>query len=366
MTGARIAISLAIAVACAVAAVTIAPRGFHAGALLAAEDDPTAIADSVVARSFDAVAAQREIDAALVANDADLAQSFVALARDQNLPLDPAQVARVDAANAVAATAARNAGSFARGLATGEPDDLAGLAGTAVGDLLVFGDIRDAVREGTRLATGQQADELVLGLSCVGLAITAGTYVTLGSSAPIRVGLTVVKAARKTGRLGVRMSAWVGRSLREMVDVAALRRALANAKVEEPLIAMRAARAAVKLDKGDDLLRVVGDVGRVQAKAGTQAALDGLKLAEGPRDVSRIARLATSKGNKTRAILKIGGRAAIALTLGGLDLVWWVIGAIFTAFGFVSSMKGTVERATQRHLHLKKLRRARIVTYSQA
>src|SRR2546430_6313393 len=48
---------------------------------------------------------------------------------------------------------------------------------------------------------------------------------------------------------------------------------------------------AVKVEKAQDLVRVVSDVGRVQAKAGTQAALDGLKLAQGPRDMSRIARL---------------------------------------------------------------------------
>ena len=50
--------------------------------------------------------------------------------------------------------AAAKAGSFTRGLITGEPDDLVSLAGTALGDLFVFGDIRDALREGTRLATG--------------------------------------------------------------------------------------------------------------------------------------------------------------------------------------------------------------------
>ena len=52
----------------------------------------------------------------------------------------------------------------------------------------MFGDIRDAVREGTRYATGQQVDELVLGLSCVGIAITAGTYATFGAAAPVRAG----------------------------------------------------------------------------------------------------------------------------------------------------------------------------------
>jgi hypothetical protein len=48
---------------------------------------------------------------------------------------------------------------------------------------------------------------------------------------------------------------------------------------------------------------VVRDVGRVQVAAGTRAALEGLKLAEGPEDVARLARLAGTKGGKTRAIL---------------------------------------------------------------
>ena len=43
-------------------------------------------------------------------------------------------------------------------------------------------------------------------------------------------------------------------------------------------------------------------VGRARTKAGTRAALDGLKLSEGPSDVARFARLAETKGGKTRAI----------------------------------------------------------------
>ena len=86
--------------------------------------------------------------------------------------------AAVDAANSTAA----HVESFARGLVTGEPENMVGLAGTALGDLFVFGDIRDAVREGTRYVSGQPADELVLGLSVVGLAITAGTYASVGAA----------------------------------------------------------------------------------------------------------------------------------------------------------------------------------------
>ena len=301
MTGGRIAVPLAVAVALAIATLTLAPRAFEAGFLLSSRDDPVALADHAVARSFDATVAAREIEDALAVNDADLAKSFLDLARDRNVPVDAALAAKVDAANAAGATAARSVESFTRGLITGEPEDLSGLAGTALGDLFVFGDIRDALREGTRFATGQQADELILGLACVGLAITAGTYATLGAAVPARVGMTVVKAARKTGRIGGQMAAWINRSVREVIDWTSLRSALRGASITQPAAAVRAAREAVKVEKAQDLVRLVGDVGRVQTRAGTQAALDGLKLAEGPRDMSRVARLAAAKGGKTRA-----------------------------------------------------------------
>ena len=361
MSAARIAVPLTLAVASAFAALAAAPRAFEAQFLLAAQDDPAALADHAVARSFDAAVAPREIGAALAANDRDLAMSFLALARERNLPIDPALAEKVERANAGVAIAARSLGSFARGLVAGEAEDVSGLAGAAVGDLFMLGDVRDALREGTRLASGRDGDELVLGLACVGLAVTAGTYATAGAAVPARVGLTMVKAARKTGRLGGAMAAWISRSLREVVDWTALKRAINSASIAEPAAAMRGAREAVRIEKAQELVRLVGDVGRVQAHAGTRAALDGLKLAEGSRDMSKIARLAAAKGGKTRAILKLAGRGAIVLTIGTFNLAMWLFWAIVTVFGFVSSLKRMTERITERYCVRRKLRRVRRV-----
>src|SRR3569833_4232793 len=126
--------------------------------------------------------------------------------------------------------------SFAYGFVSGEPTDATSFAGTALGDLFVCGDIRDAVREGARLATGEKADELVLGLAGVGLTITAGTYATVGAAAPARVGLTLAKAARKTGRLSSRLAGSVGRMLRGVVDWAALKKAINGISDAEPAL----------------------------------------------------------------------------------------------------------------------------------
>lgn len=345
------------AVACgfALAALFCVPLAIEAGSLLASEDDPVAIADRALPRAFDASVAVTSIEDALGAKDADLARSFVELADDRQVSLPPELRKRVDAAVEQANSASAHAVSFARGLISGEPDDVVSLAGTALGDLFVFGDVRDVVREGSRYANDEKYDELVLGLACAGIALTAGTYASFGAAAPVRVGLSAVKAARKTGRIGGQMASWIGRSLREAVDWHALRRA--SFSIAEPAIAVRAAREAVKVEKAGGLTRLIGDVGRLQAKAGTQAALDGLKLARNPAEVAKVARLAEKKGGKTRAILKTLGRGAILLSVASFNLAMWILGAIATLFGLVSSAKAGVERLTQRHLDRKRAQR---------
>jgi hypothetical protein len=75
--------------------------------------------------------------------------------------------------------------------------------------------------------------------------------------------------------------------------------------------------------------------------------------------VARLARLAETKGGKTRAILRLVGRAALTLTVAVLDLLSWVFAAFCAVFGFCSAVKRTTERSTERYLHWRKRRRAR-------
>ena len=349
---------LAVA-AFAALAVWLVPHGVDAGARIATESDPAVVADRMLDDKFNADVAVRGIDEALADNDADLAKSFVELADARHVAIDDERRKKVAAAVADAASASTAMKSFAYGFVSGEPTDATSFAGTALGDLFVFGDIRDAVREGGRLAMGQQADELVLGLACVGLAITAGTYATVGAGAPVRVGLTLAKAARKTGRLSGRLAGSVGRMLRGVVDWAALKKAISGMSVAEPALAVRAARDAVKVERAGKLVDLARDVGKVEAKAGTQAALDGLKLAETPAETSRVAKLAEKAGGKTRAILKVGGRTAIMLGAAVFDLASWVLGALFAVLGFVASLKRGTERLTESWLNRRKRRRER-------
>ena len=87
--------------------------------------------------------------------------------------------------------------------------------------------------------------------------------------------------------------------------------------------------------------------------------MDSLRIAEGPKDVARAARLAEAQGGKTRAIMKLLGRGALLLVGGAFDLALWLLGAALTLFGLLSSIKATTERLTQAWCDRKRARRLR-------
>ena len=154
------------------------PHASDAYAVLAAQDDPAELSgirlNSALRNNPGVI--HENIEAALAANDADLASSFVELARQNNVAVGDELSKRVDDAVSEENSTSAFAKRFATGLVTGNADDVASLSGTVAGDLFVFGDIRDVVRESKHLAMGEDTDRLVLGLATAGLAVTAATY----------------------------------------------------------------------------------------------------------------------------------------------------------------------------------------------
>ncbi len=361
MKRSRIGWLLAVLTVSGAALAVLWPHAREAFAILVAQENPSQLSDLQInsaLRNNENIVADH-IRAALAAGDADLANSFVDLASEKNISLPDELPQQVSDAVKEENSSAHFAKRFANGFVTGSADDIGSLSGTVAGDLFVFGDIRDVVREGKHLVMGEDTDHLVLGLATAGLAVTAATYISVGGAAPVRAGLTLVKDARKVGRLGEGLTEWAGRSAREAVDTPMLQNAVASGSVMHPGQTVSAIRAAFHAEKAGALVRLAKDVGRVSEKAGARGALDTLRIAEGPEDVARAARLAETRGGQTRAILKMLGRGALLLAAGAFDLSLWVFGALLALFGLLSSIKATTERLTQSWLNHKKARRLR-------
>ncbi len=305
---------------------------------VAAEKDPAKLADLRL-KGFGAEAAMREIEAALQAGDAELAASFVALAGDRAIALPQELIARVEAANSASEATKRGIYNFAHGFVTGEPQDMSGFAGTATGDLLVFGDIRDIVREGSRWMRGMETDPLIMALAGAGLAVTGVTYFTWGSAAPARVGTTLVKVARRTGKLSTKLAD----------DVMVLLKARRTGRVSAALT----------------------DVAQIQRRAGTRVALESMRHADNVGDLAKASLLAEKKGKSTLAVFKTLGRGAIAVGAAALAITGWVVGAasslVFFAIAMVSFVAAVLRwlwpsrtaepAAARRHWSIRSIRR---------
>ena len=113
----------------------------------------------------------------------------------------------------------------------------------------------------------------------------------------------------------------------------------------------------LKLEKREKLVEFVSDLGKVQSRTSMRGALDGLKIAEHPKDVTRLAALAAAKGTKTRAIVKLLGRGAIFLTSSVFTLASWMFWALLNLFAFCAACKRTAERITLRHCERRRIRR---------
>jgi hypothetical protein len=295
----RILAVLAALVMFAGSAAYLLPRAEHALALRMAADDPAKLAELRLRASFDAELAAREIDAALATDDLELAESFAELAGQRGIALSAGQLARLDAARSTKEQIRRVATRFGRGFVTGNAEGIEGIAGAAAGDLLVYGDIRDLVREGTRWVRGQEVDPLMAGLATAGLAITAGTYFASGAVAPARAGVSLFKVARRTGKIG------------------------ANLATDFVRLARTGGKRAVN---------VFADIGKIESKAGARTAIEGMRHADDAADLAKLGKLAEQNGSTTLAVLKTVGRGAIVLGAGAVTGALWVLGATANIF----------------------------------
>src|ERR1700736_3334898 len=89
MKRSRLGFALAVMTVSGIALAVLWPHARDAGAILAAQDDPAVLAElqlNSALRNNQAVIAEN-IEAALAAGDADLANSFVELAREKNIAI---------------------------------------------------------------------------------------------------------------------------------------------------------------------------------------------------------------------------------------------------------------------------------------
>jgi len=165
----------------------------------------------------------QRIDRALDAGNYDDAVMYSDIADYMQVAVEPGTASRLAHEKTLGRAIMRNTGGFFEGFVSGEGSDTASFMGAITSDLTVVGDVRDIGSEGTKLINGEDYSQLVLGLSVVGLAATTATVATGGGALPAKIGVSLLKVAKKAGTLTVRFTRDMTRLVGEAVNFEKLR-----------------------------------------------------------------------------------------------------------------------------------------------
>jgi hypothetical protein len=287
-------------------------------------------------------AIEQKIEAALARDDVDEARMYLDLAREMHRPVRTELISRVEQAEEPGPAAQRNVVDFGTGFVTGEGTSVAGLAGAVTSDLTVVGDVRDILHEGGLLITGQPYDELMLGLATVGIVATGATVATGGIGLPAKLGISILKVARKAGTLTVGLGASLGRALRHAVDFGELGSVLRAAATLDSAAVRDAASVAVRRASGGGLSRMVGDVRHIGDVAGPGETVRLLRYAKSPEELSDLAAMSTRFGRTTRGVVELTGRTSLRAFKQGVRIVRVIIENLLAFVGWFLGILGMI------------------------
>ena len=262
--------------------------------------------DAALARTVDRPWLDRELAAAIGADDYDRIESLLRLADARGLaPSDraAAEAALDDATGPLACTRCAlipdACTSIRQVLACNLPLEM-----TPVGDVAAL------TRNGARWATGGEVDELEAALAGAGLAATGAVLVSGGSSATVKAGATLIRVGRRAGAIGKGLAD-------DLLRLARTDRAAFGAAAT----GLREMRAGV----------------------GTADALAILRHADDAAEAARLSRVARAAGAETRPALAALGKARVLrLTVRLSDMLVGAVLLTLALFAQIGQMLGSL------------------------
>ena len=191
-------------------------------------------------------------------------------------------------------------------------------------EFTVIGDAKTLVEAGSDAAAGDTVDRIDVALATVGIAATALTPLTGGTSYTVKAGATTLRVARRMGKLGK----GIGRVLNKTADIPFRWRKIddfVRTGNLELLTDTRRLRGIAELSE---------HIGTVAKRAGPVEAVFLLKHVERGADAAELARISKVAGKRTREAVELLGLAKAARAVRRLSHL------LMTAIGLALALVG--------------------------
>ena len=286
---------------------------------------------------------------ALEKDDIEEADMYADIGKFMNYAIPPDTLRRLDEAHSMTATVVRNTWDFGTGFVTGQGDSTAGLAGAVTSDLTVVGDVRDIAAEGGKWLAGKDYNELIVGLSVLGIAATGLTVATGGGGIIAKAGVSILKAAKRAGKLTTEFATVLVRMTRDAVNMPALREALRTTDLTDLARTQRVLTDYARGVRGAEIFPVLSRIGRMNKAVGPAETIRLMKYVKDGESLEDVALMTERYGTKTRGIIELTGKASMRAFKTAFRAVEFVVKYII---GFAFWIVGLLAMALMRTVRL--------------
>lgn len=205
-------------------------------------------------------------------------------------------------------------------------------------DFTLVGDTRDFFKEGSNYMDNKPYDEMVLGLSAIGLGLSASQVLTAGASTPLKVGSSILKVTAKSGKLSKQFLEVLSQKISKTVDFKALKTQIDFSSLDS------VTKSFNKMGNVFDFSHIKGiakDLDLIQKNTSIYDTTKLLQYVDDEKDLQKLAQITEKYKQNSKAVMQILGKGILKATKTVIKysylFIFAILGMIFSLLGFLFS-----------------------------
>jgi hypothetical protein len=244
----------------------------------------------------------------------------------------------IESHNGLAEQVWRDTKAFASGFIDGEAEGVAGLSGSIVSDMTLYGDLRDLKNEGSKYLQDKPYDSFLLNISMLGIGLSASQLFSVGVTTPLKVGASVLKAAKKAGKLTKSFTKIVVDSLCKSVD----KKVLKNINFKNISSLKTGMKQIEKSIHIKPLKRLFFQIDTVKKNTSMTDTIALMQYVDSAKELKKIGKISKKYKQHTKGVMKVLGKSALHAGKNVLKitqkLIYAMLGSLLSFLGFVLTL----------------------------
>ena len=276
-----------------------------------------------------------QIQRAIKNKNFDEVQSYISLSKQFNIKLQPDTKELIKQNNTTTKKIKRSIKNFINGFLSGKAQNKTEVAGAITSDFTLYGDLRDINIQGQKYINNQPYDKLILGLSMVGLALSASEFITFGASSSLKIGTSALKIAKREKVLTKNFSKFLVKTFDKSINFKSLKN-IKFSSLKEVKKSTKIIKNSVNLKQLKPIFKNLRTIKKSTSVADTVSLL---KYVDNSKDLKAVAKLSKKYKSATKGIFKLLGKNTFRLVKSGIkwskNFILSIMALLFSIYGFL-------------------------------